>query len=192
MAGLAVGYHYRGTLLPALARLWIVDEKPEKADAILVLGGGVGWRPLVAARLYTNGYAAKVLVINNKGDVAVEMGLKEPEKDLIAAVLESKGVPKSAIVEVGNGTTSTFEDVKAARDWAETTHATRILIPTDIAHSRRAGWTAKRLSDKAGIQSRVLAFEPPEYAITNWWTKEEGLIAFQNEFIKFGMYLKKY
>jgi len=188
----AAAYYFRAPLLIRLAQAWIVDEPPRKADAILVLGGGVGWRPMEAARLYTNGYAPKILVINVQPDTAVELGIAPTEQELVSAVLESKGVPKEAIVPLGNSSSSTYEDLRAASDWAKSTNATRILIPTDLFHTRRVSWTADRLLGEAGVESQILPFALPEYTLTNWWNTEKGLVDFNNEAIKFVFYLKKY
>jgi uncharacterized SAM-binding protein YcdF (DUF218 family) len=187
-----VFYYFRVPLLIKAAELWIVNDPPRKADAILVLGGGVGWRPLEAAKLYTNGYASKVLVINVRPDATVELGINPAESELVAAVLESRGVPKEAIVTIGNSCASTYEDIRAAAVWARTNKATGILIPTDLFHTRRVRWTADHLIASAGVRIQVLAVEPPEYSLTNWFTTEQGIVAFNNEAIKYLLYRGTY
>ena len=44
----AAGYYFRKPLLTRLAGFWVVDEPPKRADAILVLGGGVWARRATA------------------------------------------------------------------------------------------------------------------------------------------------
>ena len=53
----AVGWSFRGQLLRGLANAWIVHDPLSRADAIVVLGGGMQTRPFEAARLYREGYA---------------------------------------------------------------------------------------------------------------------------------------
>src|SRR5690606_4791360 len=156
----AAAWYFRSPLLTRLARVWVVDEPVGRADAILVLGGGVWDRPLEAARLYTNGYAPHVLVVDVQPNTAVELGLDAPEQDLSAAVLESKGVPQKAIATVGKNSASTYDDLQAALVWATTNNVKEILIPTDLFHTRRVAWTADRLFKPLGIQTHVLALAP--------------------------------
>ena len=44
----------------------------------------------------------------------------------------------------------------------------------------------------SGAVPRIVALDPLEYTSADWWQHEEGLIAFQNEVIKFVYYRLKY
>ena len=189
---LFAAYTCRAPLLTGLANAYIVNEPLQKADAILVPGGGIGWRPIEAARLYQEGYAPKILVLDVKRDTSVAMGLRESEGAVMRQVLIGKGVPATNIVTVGQGVSSTFGDINAACDWAKTSGAKRLIIPTDFFHTRRLKWVANKVLTRNGLESEVRAVIPPEYAPTNWWQHEEGVIMFQNELIKFGFYRVKY
>src|ERR1039458_2085853 len=57
-------FAFRSPLLTGLANAWIVNEPLERADAIVVLGGGLEIRPFEAARLYHEGLAPKVLLMD--------------------------------------------------------------------------------------------------------------------------------
>ena len=48
----AVAWVYRAPLLIGLGKAWIVDDPLTRADAIVILGGGIETRPFEAARLY--------------------------------------------------------------------------------------------------------------------------------------------
>jgi uncharacterized SAM-binding protein YcdF (DUF218 family) len=115
-----------------------------------------------------------------------------PEHEVVAAVLESQGVPPDAIVKVGQAATSTFDDFQGVAQWAEKTNAKRIVIPADLFHTRRVAWTADHVLGPAGVESQILAFSPPLYSLTNWWTTERGLIDFNNELLKYAFYRFKY
>src|SRR3984885_6284532 len=56
----------RTPILTEAARLWVVQDPLQAADAIAVLGGGENLRPFVAAELYKKGVADKILVANVK------------------------------------------------------------------------------------------------------------------------------
>jgi hypothetical protein len=70
--------------------------------------------------------------------------------------------------------------------------ARRVLVPTDIAHSRRAKFIFDRQLKGAEVEIVVTAIEPREYQRVNWWQKEEGVIAFQNELVKYLLYVWRY
>jgi hypothetical protein len=98
-------------LLTALANAWIVNEPLEKADAIVVLGGGLETRPFAAAALYqlsTNNYPhCKVLLTQPEVPPTARMGLTVPEFVIARQVLLSNGMPATAIQMIGTNVTST-------------------------------------------------------------------------------------
>lgn len=185
-------YVFRAPLCLAYADFWIVNQPAEKADAIFVLGGGLQFRPFVAADFYHAGLAPKILLSHARPSPTDELGLTTQEKDLMRKVLLAKRVPEQAIEAIGSNVTSTVEEALALRDWAVRHRARRILIPTDIAHSRRAKYIFDRQLRGTDVQTIVTAIEPREYQRVNWWRKEEGIIAFQNEMVKYALYLWRY
>src|SRR5205823_3693980 len=73
------GYLFRVPLLTAAGRFLVEDDKPEKADVAVVLGGDeFGTRIIKAAQLATAGYAPYVLVsgphslLGHESDTTVE------------------------------------------------------------------------------------------------------------------------
>ena len=48
----AVGWSLRGQLLHGLANAWIVQDPVSKADAIVVLGGGMQTRPFTRVKAH--------------------------------------------------------------------------------------------------------------------------------------------
>jgi uncharacterized SAM-binding protein YcdF (DUF218 family) len=189
---LALAYVFRAPLCLAYADLWIVNQPAQKADAIFVLGGGLQYRPFVAADYYHAGLAPKILISHAKPSPTDELGLTAQEKDVMRKVLLAKRVPETAIEVIGSNVTSTLEETLALRDWVMRQKARRVLIPTDIAHSRRAKFIFERQLKQTGVEVLVTAIEPREYQRANWWRKEEGIIAFQNELIKYALYLWRY
>jgi uncharacterized SAM-binding protein YcdF (DUF218 family) len=58
----AGGWLVREPVLVGAADLWIVSDSITRADAIVVLGGGVETRPYAAAELWRRGFADKILI----------------------------------------------------------------------------------------------------------------------------------
>jgi uncharacterized SAM-binding protein YcdF (DUF218 family) len=185
-------FAFRSPLLTGLANAWIVNEPLERADAIVVLGGGLETRPFEAARLYHEGLAPKVLLMDVKPSPTTKLGITSPEKDLTRQVLLKKEVPDSDCITIGNGVANTYDESRAVRAWLEKTGAKKIIIPTDLFHTRRVRWLFRKQLNGSGARALVVAVAPEQYRATNWWHHEEGLISFQNEVIKFAYYHLKY
>jgi len=175
-----------------VAQAWVVNDPPAQADVIVVLGGRPELRPFEAARLYRAGVAPRILYMDVKPNQATEMGLMPSEREITRRALVSNGVPETAMVAVGHDVASTYDETRAVRAWLATNSAKSILIATDLSHTRRARWVFHRELQGTGVQVRVHAIQPKEYGLTNWWLHEEGLVAFQNEFLKFAFYRLKY
>jgi hypothetical protein len=182
----------RAPLLQGAAQLWIVTDKPYRADAIVVKDGGLEVRPFAAAHLYQQGYAPKVLVANVKPGPSERLGIAPSHTDLSRQALLKLGVPLEAIVVFGTDVSSLYEEGLALRDWARQSEAKDVLVPMDLFSARRARWLLSRVLSESGAQAAAIAVDPPEYTRGDWWRHEEGLISFQNEVIKCGYYHVKY
>ena len=67
-----------------------------------------------------------------------------------------------------------------------------LIVPTEDFTTRRVRWIFRR--EFAGLASRIQVqeFEPTQYTTEEWWKTEQGLIAFQNEVLKYIYYRLKY
>jgi uncharacterized SAM-binding protein YcdF (DUF218 family) len=192
IVGGAVAYCFRRPLLVAAANAWIVNEPCQKADAIVVLGGGVDTRPMTAAKLFLEGWAPRILVLQPELSPAQQQGLMLPEGDTTRQLLESLKVPAGAIETLKTKVTSTADESVVVAEWARDHHSKCLLIPTDAFHTRRAGWIMRRHLAAEGTKIVMVAAPPRRYALTNWWQSEYGVLDFQNETLKYAYYLLKY
>ena len=172
--------------------MWIVNEPLQKADAIVVLGGGLENRPFAAARLYHEGFAPKILLMDVKLAPTTRLGITLPEKDLTRQVLRKEEVPDSDCITIGDGVASTYDESRAVRAWLEKTGAKSVIIPTDLFHTRRVRWLFRKELKGTGACVLVVVAPTEQYQATNWWRHEEGLIAFQNEVVKSLYYHLRY
>jgi uncharacterized SAM-binding protein YcdF (DUF218 family) len=189
---LLVCYVFRVPLLTDLAEAWVVNDPVTKADAIVILGGGLENRPFAAAKLFHDGVAPQVLYMDVRLSPAEELGVSLPEKEQTRRILSSNGVPETAMTAIGSGVGSTYDESRAVRAWVEKTGAKSIVIPTDPFHTRRVRWIFARELRDTKTQIHVVAIKPLRYGIEDWWKHEEGLIAFQNEVIKYIYYRFEY
>jgi uncharacterized SAM-binding protein YcdF (DUF218 family) len=182
----------REPLLRGAAYLWIVSDPVTRADAIVVLGGNFLVRPLVAADLYGRGLANKILVSQTVDLQQASVAVSPTDAELSRAALLKLGVPPGAIESFGNANTNTREEAVAVRRWAERNAASKFIIPTEIFSARRVRWIFQRELSGSGVTIEVPSFEQPGYTRGEWWKSEQGVIAFQNELIKYIYYRLKY
>ena len=181
----------REPLLRSAADLWIVSDQAVRADAVVVLGGGIEIRPFAAAEYYRQGLVGKILLANIGSSRVEQLGLRESHVEANRKVLLKLGVPETAIESFGSNLSNTYEEARALRDWAARTGARSILVPTEIFPARRVRSTLYRVFSEE-VTVRVPALDPLDYHRSNWWKSEGGLIGFQNEVIKYIYYRFKY
>ncbi len=125
-----------------------LEDTPE-ADAIIVLGGGVGTadpprldidldsssdRVLHAARLYRAGKAP--LVIASAGAIPW-LGSATPESEAISGLLQEWGVPESAVI-METRSRNTYENAVETKKIVEKLQLDSVLLVTSAFHMRRA------------------------------------------------------
>jgi uncharacterized SAM-binding protein YcdF (DUF218 family) len=178
----------RVPLLRGAANLWIVSQEPTRADAVVVLGGGLEERPFVAADMYQKGLAKTVLVSQVAESRAVKVGIVQGHTEANYQALLKLGVPAAAIETFGISNKSTYDEAVELRAWAYTHKVTTIIIPTEIFSSRRVHWILNRVFSGLPIHIEVVAFDQPNVTRDDWWREDRGLIAFQNEILKYIYY----
>jgi uncharacterized SAM-binding protein YcdF (DUF218 family) len=189
---LAIGYLFRSSLLRGAANAWIVNDPLTKADVIVVLGGGPATRPFEAARLFHQGLAPKILLTNPQPAPATQLGLLPADAELERTILLREDIPASCILIAPKPVDSTYGETLSVREWAKVNGVKRIIIPTDIFQTRRARWVFRKELKPLGVRVEVDAVPVREYAATNWWQHEQGVVAFQNEILKYAYYRIKY
>jgi uncharacterized SAM-binding protein YcdF (DUF218 family) len=181
----------RETLLRGAADLWIVSDPITPADAVVVLGGGIYMRPFVAADLYAKGLVKKVLL--SEVDKGTSGGILLGDTEADRKVLIRLGVPESAIETFGTANKNTFEEAAALKDWTFRNAVSVLIIPTEVFTARRVRWTFRRKFAGTGVHIEVPSFNPSiGYTRAEWWKTEAGIIAFQNEVLKYLYYRLKY
>jgi uncharacterized SAM-binding protein YcdF (DUF218 family) len=186
------GWLIREPLLLGAANLWIVSDPVSRATAIVVLGGGLETRPFVAAELWRRGLADKILISQGPEERAVSIGAMPSQSERNRAILLKLGVPAGAIGTFEAVSKNTRGEAVALRAWAEQNGASAFIIPSEIFPARRVRWIFRREFRGTAVSIEVPAVEPPGYTRSDWWKTEQGLLAFQNEVLKYIYYRLKY
>jgi len=186
------GWLKREQLLRGAASLWIVSDPVTRADVIVVLGGNFHVRPRIAADLYRRGLADRILISQTVDAQHAPVGGIPTDADLNRAALLKLGVPADAVANFGIASANTREEAVALREWAEWNGASKVIIPSEIFGARRVRWIFRRELSGIAVTVEVPSFEPPGYTRGEWWKTEHGVIAFQNELLKYIYYRLSY
>jgi uncharacterized SAM-binding protein YcdF (DUF218 family) len=183
-----LAYSFRYPLMTSAASAWVVNEPLLKADGIVVLGGGLDSRPLIAAELYRRGLAREVLVAIPDAHPAAKLHVMPADAEVTVALLRKLGVPESAILPFGGRVASTRDEAQALRKWVELHPGYRLIIPTDPFHTRRVRYIFGRELEGLPVHIRVMSVPNERYDPLEWWKSEEAVLQFQNEIIKLAFY----
>jgi DUF218 domain len=174
----------REALFRGLTDLWIVSDPVTRGDAAVVLGGGLEYRPLVAADLYKKGLVSKVLVSQvPKGQVGALLAHTELNRKALLKL----GVPDAAVEIFGMENRSTEDEVLALKEWAEQNAASVLIVPSEIFAARRVRWIFHRQFRGTSVRIEIPSFEE-DFTRAGWCKTKAGLIAFQTEVLKYIYY----
>lgn len=172
-------------LLRLAADLWIVEGPPfDRADLAIVPGGGLETRPFGAASDWREGKVSRIATFRVRTQPAMAMGLQPSDADVALAILEKEGVPADRIDLIGDEVASTWDEVRATRDWCEQHGIRSVVVYTEIFPSRRVRRSYRRALAPLGVAVHVVAMDPALYHDDNWWQTEDGILQFQNEILK--------
>jgi uncharacterized SAM-binding protein YcdF (DUF218 family) len=189
LLGLCCG---RRQMLPWAARWLDVGEPPTKAEYVVVLGGDVNVRPLVAAALFRAGLAAKVLVSDSAAatDRPEDRLLSEPE--VLRRVLLARGVPDHAIVFLGKHNRTTYDEARALEAYLQGAPPARVSVVTSDYHTRRTRWIFRQVLGPRAAALCFVSAPSDDFRAENWWQTEHGFVAIIVENLKFLFYLLRY
>jgi uncharacterized SAM-binding protein YcdF (DUF218 family) len=185
LAVAALLFLLRAPLLSGVAQAWMVNAPLVKSDAIVVLGGDPNSRAFEAVRLYRDGWAPRILVMNPKLQATDRLGITISQGELTLRIL-TNAVPREAILVRGANLESTFEEALTVKAWLKESGAHSLIIPTGPFHSRRVRRIFRKiLGDSPQLTVRSIR---PEVC-QDWWQHENTLIDFQNEIVKSAYYI---
>lgn len=161
---------------------------PKPSDAICILLGGFQVRPMRAAELYLRGYAPRVLIVDYPDDIFYG----SMESQLARILTRRAGVPDEALVRVRARVTSTEEEARLYREYAERNGLKSLLVVTSAFHTRRSRWIFERVFAGSGIRLSYAASFEPHVNERNWYTTDEGLVVYFSETLKTLYYYLRY
>lgn len=178
LALLFVLYLLRGPILRETGNLWIVDEPPVAADAILVLADDDYWGSRVqrAAELFHESVAPVVVASGHMLRPYAGTG------DFMTHDLTERGVPAASIIVVKHQAADTQEESQALRAVVVAHGWKHVVVVTSNYHTRRARYIFRRVFPER-VTVDIAAARDPDFDPVNWWQRRAGIKSFAHELI---------
>jgi len=172
--GLLFALNWR-TTLALLGEFLVCNDRLERADLILVMGGDFwGARVLKGAALGAEGYAPVVLISGPPYS-------GRPEGELAVKFLVDRGYPQAMFQVFGHHESSTVGEAIALRAELTRRKVKRVIVVTSDYHSRRCQIVLSLFCP--GI--RFLSAPSYErFNASSWWTDENAKKVFYSEWTK--------
>jgi uncharacterized SAM-binding protein YcdF (DUF218 family) len=166
---LAIIYLAWHPLLRAAASFWIVQDRIEPADIIIVIGDDdfTADRAKQAAALFHAGWAHQILASGRMLRPYASIA------DYMARDLESDGVPPSAILRFSHRADDTREEAEGLRVMAEEKDWRRILLVTSNYHTRRARYIFRKVFP-ASVRLEIASAPDSDFDPSVWWESRRG------------------
>ena len=156
-------------LLRAAAGFWIVQDRIEPADIIIMIGDDnfSADRAKEAAALFHAGWAPQILASGRMLRPYASIA------DYMARDLQSEGVPASAILRFSHRADNTREEAEGLRVLAEQKGWRRILLVTSNYHTRRARYIFRKVLP-GSVRLEIASAPDSEFNPATWWESRLG------------------
>lgn len=175
--------------VPGMGSFLVVEDELEKTDVIVILGGGDPQRAKVAAQLFKDGWAKKLITTGELiPDVLEALDKPLTHAEVSARIASREGVPPRHIMVIEKGT-STFEEAEALKKFMKANEFKGMIVVTSIYHTRRSRAVFRKFFKGSGIKVIFRPARGGKFKVEKWWTREDDLIFVNNEYVKLIMYL---
>lgn len=182
-------------LLKQIGNFLIYEQKPQKADVIVVLNGRDTERSLAAVDLYKEGYANLIVLAQGSKQSGCEefwkrVGADWNYKIFFQRAIEAMGIPENSFKLIGDGVTSTFDEAKVTKQFVIENNFKTILLVTSKWHSKRAYLTFKSMFKK-NKEIKIISC-PSKYDNFNpnsWWNNEVDAETVFKECVRYFYYI---
>lgn len=164
-------------LLATQAARFLVVDRPEKSDAIVVLAGETNVRPKRALELLREGFAPRVFLDAEERNLIYDQQLIDIARKYATTLPEGNSVSVCAIY--GLSTNAESNDIDRC---LQPLGAHRVLIVTSEFHTRRALMILRHRLPQ--YQINVAAARNPGEFGEKWWTNREWAKTTFDEWVK--------
>jgi hypothetical protein len=174
---LLIGLFLIGILAASQAGRFLVVDKPEKSDAIVVLAGETNFRPARALELLRQGWAPRVFMNAETRNLIYDQQLIDIARKYASSLPEANRVSVCPIVSF-----STNAEVDDVMRCLKPLDAHRVLIVTSEFHTRRSLMIFRHRLPQYYFS--VAAARNPAQFGEAWWTNREWAKTTLDEWMK--------
>lgn len=185
------------TLLTFAGNLLLSEDTPQKAEAIVVLNGGVPIRILEAVDLYNSGFG-EIIIFCKTTESSDYKKLKEfnifypVEHDINKQIAEEFDIPSSNIYMVNKKVNSTYGELESVKDFLIDNDIKKIIIVTSKFHTLRTRMIANKVFNRE-IDFMVIGTKYDGYKPNTWWKNRNATRNTISEYLKIlAFYLRDY
>lgn len=156
---------------------FVTREDPlQHADAIYVLGGSWVQRWLEAADLYNEHFAPNIVI--SRGTISdgerelARRGVAFPSEGELGrrGMVDHLGIPAAAVAVLTTDVDNTAQEAEAIKVVATERHWRRLIVITDRASTRRAGFAMRRVLG-ANVEVIMRAPRTDAFPPNGWWKR---------------------
>lgn len=160
------------------------SQPPARSDVILALGGDNGDRIVMAARLYHQGYAPRIML------TGLENGPARTRSSYVnwrVQFLLDEKVPDSAVI-LERGAGNTWEEAVNTLALIRQHGWKRVMVVSDPPHMRRLHFVWSKVFAGSGKEFVLVASAPEWWDPARWWTNDQSGPFALMEYIKLAYY----
>lgn len=175
-------YLIRRPILRESANLWVIDEPPAHADALIVLSDDDYWGSRVerAAELFHENVAPVIVASGRMLRPYAGIG------EYMLHDLNDRGVPAASVIVFKQRATDTRDEAEALRALVLGQRWKHVVIVTSNYHTRRARYIFRRIFPTT-ITVDVAAARDPSFDPQDWWQNRSGVKNFAHELVGFAV-----
>ncbi|MEI6312296.1 MAG: YdcF family protein [Bacteroidota bacterium] len=184
-------YLFRISIFKSAAGFLIQEDKiPSSSQACYILSGNAFDRGNKAIELYKSNKVMHFYCSGeNLSNDLKAFGINKKECALQKEYLVKNQVPDSCISLIEKGTSS-YEELKAIDKYCHEHYIDRAIIVSSKFHTRRIQLILDKM--EAYTSFTVIGASSSNFKELEWWNSEYGLIALNNEYVKWMYYKLKY
>jgi uncharacterized SAM-binding protein YcdF (DUF218 family) len=178
----------RGPILRLAASVLVVEDPLQRADAIVVLAGGTPSREAMAAALFREGWAPRVVISQQFPTTRIRelnaLGVRPlDQQGESRAALQKYGVPPDRIVALTAVARTTETELHLDHQAALADGYHRVILMTSPPHTRRVKLIWSRQSRASHLEAIVRAAESEDFTTEEWWRKRRAAEILLHEYL---------
>ena len=182
---LALGHQ---PILRLVAAALVVEDPLEPADAIVVVAGGTPSREALAATLFREGWAPRLIISRAFTPAQVRelnaLGVRPLDlQGESRLALEKYGVAPNRIIALGAPVKTTEPELRLVHQVARADGYRRVILVTSPPHTRRVKLIWSRENRESRIDGIVAAAPNEDFAVDGWWRQRRAAEALLHEYL---------